>query len=136
VHHNEYETVVVLRPDLDDAQTYGIVEKLEKIIADNGGYLLDRDDWGKRKLAYPIAKHLKGHYVLLNHLAPAPVIAMVERHARIDDSVIRFMTVKMAGAVDVDLRVAQAEAERKKRDEERARRQAEMEEQEEAQSDN
>jgi small subunit ribosomal protein S6 len=111
VHHNEYETVVVLRPDLDDAQTYGIVEKLEKIIADNGGYLLDRDDWGKRKLAYPIAKHLKGHYVLLNHLAPAPVIAMVERHA-------------------------QAEAVRKKRDEERARRQAEMEEQEEAQSDN
>lgn len=121
--HNEYETVIILRPDLDDSATYGIVEKLEAVVADNGGHLLIRDDWGKRKLAYPIAKHLKGHYVLLSHLAPPDLVTELERRIRIEDSIIRFLTVKLGDAVDVPVRLEQVAEQKRLRDEqERLRR--------------
>src|SRR5690606_13780018 len=120
---HEYETVVIIRPDLDDADTYAIVERLEAAIAENGGALLIRDDWGKRKLAYPIEKHQKGHYVLLNYIAPASLVTELERRTRIIDTVIRFLTVKQVEAVDVELRMSQAEEERRIR-EERARARA------------
>lgn len=123
---NEYETVLVIRPDLDDAATYATIEKFEGVIADQGGHMLIRDDWGKRKLAYPINRHLKGHYALLEHLAPAELIDELERLVRIDDSVLRFLTVKTADAVDVPGRMAQA-AERRAEMEAEAKARAERE---------
>src|SRR5262245_35024347 len=107
--HNEYETVIVLRPDLEDPVTYGIVERLEKVVTDHGGHILIRDDWGKRKLAYPIAKHQKGHYVLESYLAPADLVTELERNIRIEDSIMRFLTVKLADSVDVPNRLVKAE---------------------------
>jgi len=122
---NEYETVVIIRPDLDDAITYSLVEKFEAVITENAGHLLTRDDWGKRKLAYPIAKHIKGHYVLLAHLAPPALVTELERRIRNEDSVIRFLTVKIADAVDVPGRLEQvAEQKRIREEEERRRREA------------
>jgi small subunit ribosomal protein S6 len=118
VQLHEYESVVIIRPDLDDADTYAIVEKVEKILEDNGGKLLIRDDWGKRKMAYVIQKHLKGHYVLFSHLSPAELNDELERNIRNEDRVIRFMTVLIDRDVDVPERMAQAK-------EERARREAE-----------
>ncbi len=132
--HNEYETVIIFRPDLDDAKTYGIAERLESVITENGGHLLFRDDWGKRKLAYPIQRHLKGHYLLLTHLAPAELVMELERRIRIEDNIIRFLTVKMADAVDIEPRLEQAaeyrhqqEIEAKARAEAEAAREAEAE---------
>ncbi len=125
---NEYETMVVIRPDLDDPVTYAMVERFEGIITGNGGHILVRDDWGKRKLAYLIDKHQRGHYVLLSHLAPATLVSELERNIRNDDSVIRFMTVKMADDVDVATRIEQAALERERRAE-AARARAEAEEQ-------
>ena len=127
VLHNEYETVVITRPDMDDADTATIIEKFESVIADNGGHLLIRDDWGKRKLAYPIRKHQKGHYTLISHLAPAPLISELERNIRIEDRVIRFLTVRIADAVDVPVRLEKAEEERKVRAEQQSKAKAEME---------
>lgn len=112
--HHEYETVVIVRPDLDDADTLAIFERFEKVITDNGGHVLLRDDWGKRKLAYTIEKQTKGHYVLLNHLSPAEIIAELERIIRNEDRVIRFMTVLLDQAVDVPERLEAAEEKRKK----------------------
>ena len=127
VLHNEYETVVITRPDLDDADTTGIIEKLERVIQENGGHLLIRDDWGKRKLAYPIRKHQKGHYTIISHLAPAPLISELERNIRIEDRVIRFLTVRIADAVDVPVRLERAEEERKVKAEQEAKAKAEQE---------
>jgi small subunit ribosomal protein S6 len=127
VLHNEYETTIIIRPDLDDAQTYAIVERFESVITDNEGHMLLRDDWGKRRLAYLIGGHQKGHYVLLNHLAPAGLIVELERNIRIEDSVLRFLTVKLSDHVDVAPRLARAEEQRKLRSEEEARRKAEAE---------
>jgi small subunit ribosomal protein S6 len=127
VLHNEYETVVITRPDLDDADTSEIIEKLEKVIDDNGGHLLIRDDWGKRKLAYPIRKHQKGHYSIISHLAPATLIIELERNIRIEDRIIRFLTVRIADAVDVPVRLKKAEEERKVKSEQEAKQRAEAE---------
>lgn len=120
--HHEYETVVIVRPDLDDADTYAIVERFEKVITDNGGHMLLRDDWGKRKLAYTIDKQQKGHYVLLNHLSPAELVDELERIIRIEDRVIRFMTVILGRAIDVPERLESAEETRKQVEAERAAR--------------
>jgi small subunit ribosomal protein S6 len=123
VLQNEYETVVIIRPDLDDPTTYGLVEKFEQVITGNGGHLLIRDDWGKRKLQYPIAKHLKGHYVVISHIAPPSLVTELERRIRNEDSVIRFLTVQQAEAVDIPTRLEQvAELKRKREEEERLRR--------------
>ncbi len=131
---HEYETTVIIRPDLDDADTVGILERLESVITTEGGHLLLRDDWGKKKMAYIIQNHQKGHYTLLSHLSPASLVTELERNIRNEDRVIRFMTVLMDRDVDVSNRLEQAaevrkqrEAEAKARAEEEARRAAEAE---------
>lgn len=113
---HEYETMIVIRPDIDDAVTIGIVEKLESVISDNQGTMLIRDDWGKRKLTYPVEKHQKGHYVMLNYLVRPGVIAEFERKIRIEDNILRFLTVKVAESVDVPTRLEQAAEQRRQRE--------------------
>ena len=123
---HEYETVVIIRPDLDDADTRENIEKLTSIITENSGTMLLKDEWGKRKLAYPIENHLKGHYVLFNFLGPATAIDEIERRIRINDRIIRFMTVKLEHNVDIPAKIATAAEIQAKRDEE-ARIRAEQE---------
>lgn len=115
---HEYETVVIFRPDLDDAVTKENTAKLEAVITENKGTMLLTDDWGKRKLAYEIDRHLKGHYVLYNFLGDPAAIEEIERRIRINDSIIRFMTVKLEENVDIPARVATAAEERARREEE------------------
>jgi small subunit ribosomal protein S6 len=117
VLNNEYELTVIFRPDLDDAATAAGIEKVESIITENEGTLLLRDDWGKRKLAYGIKKHLKGHYVLLTFAAPAALITELERRMRLDDSILRFLTVQTGHHIDLDERVEEARVEQAQRDE-------------------
>ena len=122
---HEYETIVVVRPDLDDSAVFAIIEKFEQIVTAAGGHILDREDWGKRKLAYPIAKHQKGHYVRLLFLSPSSVVAEVERRIRNEDQVVRFMTVRVGTNVEVQARIEQAAIQRAQREEEMKRRAAE-----------
>jgi small subunit ribosomal protein S6 len=121
--------MIVIRPDLDDAITTGIVEKLEGVVTDKHGTILLRDDWGKRKLNYPIAKQQKGHYVMINYLVGPDVILELERRIRIDDNILRVLTVKIAEAVDVPTRLEQAAEQRRVREvEAKARAEAEARE--------
>jgi small subunit ribosomal protein S6 len=124
---HEYETCVVLRPDMDDAVTDATFDKLEDVIDKNGGSLLFRDDWGKRRMAYDVQGHQRGHYAFLHHLAPPSLIEELERNIRIEESVLRFLTVKIIDDVDVELRIAQAAEQRRLR-EEAAQARAEQEE--------
>lgn len=123
--HHEYETVVIMRPDLDDADTTAITDKLEAVIRDQQGHMLIQDDWGKRKLAYPIQNHQRGQYVLFNFLGPNHLVAELERIIRIEDRIIRFLTVHLADAVDVPVRLAQAEQRRQELAEAKAKAAAE-----------
>jgi small subunit ribosomal protein S6 len=124
---NEYELIIIIRPDLDEAAVTAAIEKIEGVISSNEGTVLIREDWGKRKLAYPIKKHIKGHYVLINFIADPLMIMELERNVRIMDSVVRFLTSKIGTAVDVPLRLEQAAELRKRRAEEEARVRAEAE---------
>lgn len=119
---HEYETVVIIRPDLDDADTVAIMEKLEAVITERDGHMLLRDDWGKRKLAFTIQNHQKGHYVLLNHLSPASLVAELERNIRNEDRVVRFLSVLMDRDVDVPDRLEKAAETRAQRAAEAAAR--------------
>jgi len=114
---HEYETCVVLRPDMDDAVTDATFDKLEDVIGKNGGSLLFRDDWGKRRMAYDVQGHQRGHYAFLHHLAPPSLIKELERNIRIEESVLRFLTVKIIDDVDVELRLEQAAEQRRLREE-------------------
>ncbi len=122
---HEYETILILRPDMEDSAVSTLAEKFEGVLTDAGGHILDREDWGSRKLAFPIAKHLRGHYVRMNFLAPAELIFELERRIRIEDGIVRFMTIRLADTVDVSTRVEEAAVQRAKRLEEEARRAAE-----------
>jgi small subunit ribosomal protein S6 len=122
---NEYELVLILRPDLDEAATTEILEKIETNITDHEGTLLVRDDWGQRKMAYEIQNHQKGRYVLEKFLSSPDLIVEIERRLRIEERVIRFLTVRKPGAVDVETRLAEATEERTKLAEEAAKREAE-----------
>ncbi len=122
---NEYELVLILRPDLDEAATTEILEKIESTITDNEGTLLVRDDWGQRKMAYEIQNHQKGRYVLEKFLSSPEFIVELERRLRIEERVIRFLTVRKPGAVDVETRLAEATEERTRLAEESAKREAE-----------
>ena len=121
---HEYETIIIVRPDIEDSSVAAIAEKLEQILTSNEGHVLDREDWGNRKLAYPIRKHQKGHFLRLNFLAPATLVAEIERRIRNEDQVVRFMTVRLADAVDVPTRIEQAAVQRAQREEEMKRRAA------------
>lgn len=122
---HEYETILIVRPDIEDSAVKAMAEKFEGLLTEGGGHILDREDWGSRKLAYPIAKHLRGHYVRMNYLAPAEIIDELERRMRLNETVVRFMTVRLADAVDVPTRVEEAAVHRAAREEEERRRAAE-----------
>ena len=104
---HEYETIYVTRPDLDEAQQARIDDKLKGIV-ENGGDLLVFEQWGKRKLAYPIRHVLQGSYQFLHYVAPAALPTELERNMNLEDTLIRFITVRLNENVDVE--VARAEA--------------------------
>ncbi len=123
---NEYETNLIVRGDLDEASTYALVEKFEGLITGSGGTLLLRDDWGKRKLAYAIQRQPRCHFLILNWLGPAKMVAEFERRIRNEDQIVRFLTIRVGVAVDTEARLAQAEEQRRIRAEQaKARAEAE-----------
>lgn len=122
---HEYETIIIVRPDIEDSAVFGIAEKVEAIVTGSAGHVLDREDWGKRKLSYPIAKHQRGHYLRLNFLCAPSLVTEIERRIRNEDDVVRFMTLKLASEVDAPTRIEQAAVQRARREEEAKRRAAE-----------
>lgn len=91
----KYETLYVLRPDLEPEKTQETVERYKNIVADNGGELTDLNEWGKRRLAYAIDKHHEGYYVIMQYDAPTDLSRELERLFRINDDVLRYITTRV-----------------------------------------
>lgn len=89
-----YETVFIARQDLTEAQVKDLTEKFTKIVKDLEGKILKIENWGLRTLAYRIKKNRKAHYVLIETDAPAPAIIELERNLRLDEDVMRSLTVR------------------------------------------
>ena len=92
-----YETMYILRPDIAEEKVIQHIEKYNKTLENNGGKVLDSQMRGKRRLAYPIAKHREGIYVQLSHQGDGQHIAKIEKAMRLSEDVIRYLTIKQEG---------------------------------------
>ena len=92
---NQYETVFICTPVLSEPQVKAAVKKFRDIITENGGDMIHEENWGMKKLAYPIQKKSTGFYQLFEFKAEPAFIAKLETDFRRDERIIRFMTVKL-----------------------------------------
>ena len=90
-----YESVIIGRQDLTPSQFETIIEKFISVIVSLKGEIKKRESWGLRNLAYKINKNRKGHYILLNIDGPPESIVEYERLMRLDEDIIRFLTIKI-----------------------------------------
>ena len=92
---NQYETVFILTPVLSDVQMKETVEKFKNLLIANGAEIVNEENWGLKKMAYPIEKKSTGFYSLLEFKADPTVVEKLEIGYRRDERVIRFITVKL-----------------------------------------
>ena len=92
---NRYETVFIITPVLSDEQTKDVIKKYKDLLKDKGAKITHEENWGMRKLAYPIQKKSTGFYYLMEFEADASVILPFETEFRRDERVIRFLTTRM-----------------------------------------
>ena len=92
---NHYETVFILTPVLSDAQMKEAVEKFKTVLTDNGAAIVNEENWGLRKLAYPIQKKSTGFYCLLEFNAEPTIVKKLEVAFRRDERIIRFLTFRL-----------------------------------------
>ena len=90
-----YEHVFIARQDISAAQVEALTSNFSAIITEHGGTVAKTESWGLRTLAYRITKNRKGHYVLFNLDAPAAAILELERNQRLNEDILRFMTVRV-----------------------------------------
>ncbi len=110
---NRYEVLAIVKSDLPDEDITAILERYQGIITERQGVIAKAEKWGKRRLAYEIKKQKDGFYLFIDFAGNGPIVNEVERNFKIDDRILKFMTVKKEGAVTkegIDAEVAAAEA--------------------------
>jgi small subunit ribosomal protein S6 len=90
-----YENVFIARQDISAAQVEALAESFTQIVTQQGGQVAKREYWGLRNLSYRIKKNRKGHYMLFNLDAPPAAVAELERNMRINEDVLRYLTVRV-----------------------------------------
>ena len=92
----KYEVTYIIKPDVDEEAKKAIIDKYTKVIADNGGEMVVAKDWVNRRFAYEIEKYREGSYYIMTFTAnDAAAVNEFARLSKIDDSVLRSMTVKL-----------------------------------------
>lgn len=104
----EYETTLVVRPDVAGDVIETTLDRVREVIKGGSGKLLAISHWGKKKLAFEIEKHSRGIYVHTHFLGDNKLVAELERNLRISDHVMRYMTIRLAQGVSVDSREEKA----------------------------
>ncbi|AMV71657.1 30S ribosomal protein S6 [Desulfuromonas carbonis] len=97
-----YETIFIVHPDVAGEAYTAAVDKFKGILTDQGAEILKADEWGTRKLAYPVKKQTRGSYVLVAYEAGPKVVAELERRMRIDDAIIKFQTVYLENGLQIE----------------------------------
>ncbi|MDH4317997.1 MAG: 30S ribosomal protein S6 [Desulfobulbaceae bacterium] len=95
-----YETTYIIRPNIGEEQFSAIVERTNEIIHNDKGAIINLDRWGMRKLAYEIKKEVQGYYVHVDYAAQGATVDEIERIFRIDDRILRYLTIKVADTID------------------------------------
>lgn len=113
----EYETIYIVRPDAAEEDIATIRERIESVLEEEGGHLLRFDDWGERRLAYEIRDKTEGRqferglYHYYRYLVPPGTVGELERHLRLLDPVLKFLSVKIDDDLIPDERLARSEEE-------------------------
>jgi small subunit ribosomal protein S6 len=92
---NTYEFTYIINAALSDDQLKDVVSRVSSFVTDNGGEIIEVAEWGSQRLAYPINKKRNGAYVNMYFRAPGEMIQRLERTLEINDSVLRYLTLKM-----------------------------------------
>ena len=90
---NKYESIFIINPDIDEESTKALIEKFKSLF-ESSAQLESIEEWGKRKLAYPINYHNEGYYVLVNFSADSNFPSELERIFKITDGIIKYLIVK------------------------------------------
>ena len=111
-----YETIAILDPDLSEEARAPVFDRLTQLIPEQNGFLVKLDEWGSRKLAYDIKKKSRGYYACIDLCGDGALVNEMERFFRIDDRVLKYMTVVLDKDVDLEAvkaEIAELEAEAK-----------------------
>ena len=94
---NQYEVMYVIDPAMEDSARVELINRFSDLVKKNGGEVDRVDEWGKRRLAYAIQYKTEGYYVLMYIKAPSELPREIERNMQINDSILRYLTVRYEG---------------------------------------
>lgn len=97
----EYETIYILRPDVDADTADRVQSRVAEVVGRDNGKLVKVESWGRRRLAYPVAKQRKGVYVFVKYVGRGGLVQELERNLKLQDAVLKFQTVQTGDDVDV-----------------------------------
>lgn len=97
-----YETIFIIDPEISDENRDLLFDRLRNIILQHDGFLVMFDEWGTRKLAYEIKKKARGYYLRLDYCGTGTLVDEIERFSRIDDRVLKYMSVLLEKDVDLE----------------------------------
>jgi len=95
-----YETLFIVNPDSSEEELKAVATKIKGVVSGMNGIVTSYDEQGKKKLAYSVKKQNKGYYVLMDYVGSADIVSEIERNMRLDDRVLKYLTVKLADQVD------------------------------------
>ena len=107
-----YESVFLARQDISNAQVDQLADQFSEIITNMGGTIAKREYWGVRKLAYRIKKNRKAHYVLFNIDAPSDAVLEMERNMRLNEDILRYLTLRIEEVDEAPSVIMQAKSDR------------------------
>lgn len=89
-----YENLVIVKPTLTEEEIKNTLALVEEVITSNGGEIIGRDAMGMKKLAYPIEKNMRGYFYVMYYTVAPSAISEIERRFRINEEILRFVTMK------------------------------------------
>jgi small subunit ribosomal protein S6 len=104
-----YETLFIVTPELAEEEVGGVIDKFAGILSERNAVMAKIDNWGRRRLAYDVKKFSKGYFVLFDFGAPPAAVDEMERQFKIDEQIIRFMTVKLDDHFDPETMIKPVE---------------------------
>ncbi len=105
-----YETIIIIRPSVNEDGIKEIAGRYTDIIQKDGGHVIKEDHWGARTLAYPIEKEQQGYYICLEYAAVPESVFEIERLAKLDDRLLKYMTIKLQEVYIPDEEIPESES--------------------------
>ncbi|MGD9097020.1 MAG: 30S ribosomal protein S6 [Desulfobacterales bacterium] len=97
-----YETIVIVDPDIGEEQRAPVFDRIRELVPQKGGLVVEFDEWGARKMAYEVKKKKRGYYLRVDYCGTGGLVDEMERQFRIDDRVLKYMTILLEDEVDME----------------------------------